>query len=150
MIVSNLQHTDRIEKLHPLFKELFEYIKSHDLLHMDCGRIEIKGDDLFINNDNPTCISEEKQVLELHRKYIDVQLLLEGKERIGWKAIEDLEQEYKPYDEERDCAFYSDRPTTFIDLLPGQFVILYPDDPHAPIIGEGKVRKMVAKVKYQY
>ena len=147
MIVSNLQNSERIENLHPLFKELFEYVKSHDILHMDCGRIEIKGDDLLINNDNPTCIPAEKQVLELHRDYIDVQILLEGKERIGWKAIEDLEHEVQAYDKEKDCALYSDTPTTFVDLLPGQFVILFPEDPHAPIIGEGKIRKMIAKVR---
>ena len=147
MIVSNLQNVERIENLHPLFKELFEYVKSHDILHMDCGRIEIKGDDLFINNANPTCIPADKQVLELHRDYIDVQILLEGKERIGWKAIEDLEHEVQPYDKEKDCALYSDTPTTFVDLLPGQFVILFPEDPHAPIIGEGKIRKMIAKVR---
>ena len=96
MILSDLQHTERIEQLHPLFKEVFDYVKSHDLLHTECGRIELKGDDLFINNANPTLIPEEKQVLELHRDYIDIQILLEGKERMGWKAIDDLKEEVQP------------------------------------------------------
>ena len=147
MIVSNLQNSQRVEGLHPLFKTLFDYVKSHDLLHADLGRIEIKGDELFINNVNPECVVAEKQVLELHRDYIDVHILLEGAERIGWKAIEDLTDEVKPYEKEVDCALYSDTPTTFVDLLPGQFMIVYPEDPHAPVIGEGKIRKLIAKVK---
>ena len=49
MIVSNLQHSARIEPLHPLFKQLFDYVKSHDLLHTPCGRIELDGNNLFIN-----------------------------------------------------------------------------------------------------
>ncbi|MDE5710840.1 YhcH/YjgK/YiaL family protein [Bacteroides sp.] len=147
MIVSNLQNSQRVEGLHPLFKPLFDYVKSHDLLHAELGRIEIKGDELFINNVNPECVTAEKQVLELHRAYIDVHILLEGTERIGWKAIEDLTNETKPYEEEGDCALYSDAPTTFVDLLPGQFMIVYPEDPHAPVIGEGKIRKLIAKVK---
>lgn len=147
MIVSNLQNSQRVEGLHPLFKSLFDYVKSHDLLHAELGRIEIKGDELFINNVNPECVTAEKQVLELHRAYIDVHILLEGTERIGWKAIEDLTNETKPYEEEGDCALYSDAPTTFVDLLPGQFMIVYPEDPHAPLIGEGKIRKLIAKVK---
>lgn len=147
MIVSNLQNSQRVEGLHPLFKTLFDYVKSHDLLHAELGRIEIKGDELFINNVNPECVTAEKQVLELHRAYIDVHILLEGTERIGWKAIEDLTNETKPYEEEGDCALYSDAPTTFVDLLPGQFMIVYPEDPHAPVIGEGKIRKLIAKVK---
>ena len=56
MIVSNLQNSSRIESLHPLFKTLFDYVKSHDLLHAELGRIEICGDNLFINNVNPECV----------------------------------------------------------------------------------------------
>ena len=53
----------------------------------------------------------------------------------------------KPYEANGDCALYSDAPTTFVDLLPGQFMIVYPEDPHAPLIGQGKIRKLIAKVK---
>lgn len=147
MIVSNLQNSRRVESLHPLFKTLFDYVKTHDLLHAEPGRIEIKGDDLFINNVNPECVARDKQVLEVHRDYIDVHILLEGAETIGWKAIEDLTCETKPYEKEGDCALYSDTPTTFVDLLPGQFAIVFPEDPHAPVIGQGKIRKLIAKVK---
>lgn len=147
MIVSNLKNSERIEGLHPLFKVLFDYVKSHDLLHADLGRIEIDGERLFINNVNPECVAAEKQVLELHHDYIDVHILLEGAERIGWKALEDLQKETKTYSKEEDCALYSDIPTTYVDLLPGQFAIVYPEDPHAPIIGNGKIRKLIAKVR---
>ena len=147
MIVSNLKNSQRIEGLHPLFKTLFDYVKTHDLLHADLGRIEIEGDRLFINNVNPECVAAEKQVLELHHDYIDVHILLEGAERIGWKALEDLQNETKAYSEEGDCALYSDTPTIYVDLLPGQFAIVYPEDPHAPVIGDGKIRKLIAKVR---
>lgn len=147
MIVSNLQNSERIESLHPLFKQLFDYVKTHDLLHTECGRIELAGDDLFINNVNPTCVSASDQVLEVHRDYIDVHILLEGKERIGWKAIEDVTDLKQAYQKEGDCALYSDTPTSFVDLLPGQFLIVFPEDPHAPIIGEGKIRKLIGKVR---
>lgn len=147
MIVSNLQNSERIESLHPLFKQLFDYVKTHDLLHTECGRIELAGDDLFINNVNPSCVSASDQVLEVHRDYIDVHILLEGKERIGWKAIEDVTDLKQAYQKEGDCALYSDTPTSFVDLLPGQFLIVFPEDPHAPVIGEGKIRKLIGKVR---
>ena len=147
MIVSNLQNSERIESLHPLFKMLFDYVKTHDLLHMECGRIELAGDDLFINNVNHICVSAADQVLEVHRDYIDVHILLEGKERIGWKAFEDVNQLKQSYQKEGDCALYSDEPTLFVDLLPGQFLVVFPEDPHAPVIGEGKIRKLIGKVR---
>ena len=147
MIVSNLVNSQRIESLHPLFKKLFDYVKSHDLLHAELGRIELDGDRLFINNVEPECVVREKQVLEVHHEYIDVHILLQGSETIGWKAIEDVVEEVKSYEIEGDCALYGDVPTTYVDLLPGQFVIVYPEDPHAPVIGKGKIRKLIAKVK---
>ena len=83
----------------------------------------------------------------MHHDYIDVHILLEGKETIGWKATEDLKEETKPYSKEGDCALYSDTPTTYVDINPGEFVLVYPEDAHAPVIGEGKIRKLIAKVK---
>ena len=147
MIISNLQHSERIESLHPLFKTAFDYIKSHDLLHTPCGRIELQGDDLFINNVNPDCLSADAQVLELHHDYIDIHVLLEGEETIGWKAVEDVTNETKPYDTAADCALYAEPAQIYATLRPGQFMIVWPEDPHAPVIGEGKVRKLIVKVK---
>ena len=43
MILGNLKDSDRINALHPLFSELFAFVKSNDLLHHDLGRIELKG-----------------------------------------------------------------------------------------------------------
>ena len=59
MIISNLQNSSRVVSLHPLFKKLFDYVKTHDLLHTECGRIELDGDILFINNSNPTCVTAD-------------------------------------------------------------------------------------------
>ena len=77
MVLSELKYSERIEKLHPLFKKAFDYVKTHDLLNTPCGRIEVDGDDLFINNVNPECVTSEQQVLEVHRQYIDIHILLE-------------------------------------------------------------------------
>lgn len=147
MIISDLKNSSRVEILHPLFKPLFDYVKSCDLFCAQLGRIELDGDNLYIMNSEVDAIPQEKQVLELHHQYIDVHILLEGRERIGWKAADDLTQEVKAYFSDGDCALYGDAPSMWVDLLPGQFVIVYPEDAHAPCIGEGKIRKLIAKVK---
>lgn len=146
MILTNLKDCSRYEAIHPLFKQLFDYVRSHDLLSMPIGRIEIDGDRLFINNSEPDCVDEESQQLEVHRRYTDVHILLEGNERIGWSAIDDVKNVSKPYDEEGDYMFYSDRPTSWVDLTPGQVFVAFPEDPHAPICGKGKIRKAIAKL----
>jgi len=147
MILSSLKDSSRIESLHPLFKTLFDYVKSHDLLNTPLGRIELDGDRLFINNVNPQCVDADKQVLEMHRDYIDVHILLEGAESIGWKPLEDIEHITQPYQKDGDCALSDDKPQVMVTLNPGDFLIVYPEDPHAPVIGKGKIRKLIGKVK---
>ena len=146
MIIGNLQNSARIESLHPMFSTLFDYVKTHDFLQLPLGRVSISEDNLFILNVELEGADENIQPLEMHRLYIDVHIVLEGKEKIGWKAIEDLSGLSKAYDASGDCALSSDRPTTWVDLLPGQFAIVYPEDPHAPAVGTGKIRKLIAKV----
>ncbi|MBO4984650.1 MAG: YhcH/YjgK/YiaL family protein [Bacteroides sp.] len=146
MIIGNLQNSSRIESLHSSFASLFSYVKSHNFLQLPLGRTNVLGDDLFILNLEVDGADAQTQPLEMHRLYIDVHIVLEGKEKIGWKAIEDLSGLSKEYDAAGDCALSSDRPTTWIDLLPGQFCIVFPEDPHAPAVGEGKIRKLIAKV----
>ncbi|MCI7598929.1 MAG: YhcH/YjgK/YiaL family protein [Prevotella sp.] len=146
MIYGNIAYADRYASLHPLLPQLFAYVKSHDLLHTPMGKIVLDGDKLFINNVNPECLSEEKQVLEVHRRYIDVHILLEGKERVGWRNTDDCKELAHPYDEGGDFATFFDKPTTYIDMMPNDFLIVFPEDAHAPIIGSGKIRKAIAKV----
>lgn len=147
MIVSTLSQSKRIEGLHPLFKEAFDYIKNNDLLNAPLGRIELKGDDLFINNVEVDALEKNKQVLEIHRKYIDIHVLLSGQETMGWLPTEESKEEKQAFDVEADCALYTDAPSTFITMRPQDFVIVYPEDAHAPIIGTGKIRKLIVKVK---
>ena len=147
MILSELRYSERIEYLQPLFKKAFDYVKSHDLLHTPCGRIEVEGDDLFINNVNPECVAPDEQVLEVHRDYIDIHVLLEGEETIGWKPLSDVNDERKAYSEADDCALYGDAFSTSVNLVPGQFAIVWPEDAHAPVIGKGNIRKLIIKVK---
>lgn len=47
----------------------------------------------------------------------------------------------------KDIRFFDDEPETFYTLRPGQFTIFFPEDGHAPMIGEGNVRKIIVKVR---
>lgn len=147
MIITDLQNTATIEALHPAFKQLFDYLKSHNLIEMPLGRIELDGDRLFINNDNPTLRSAEDQTIEVHHRYIDVHIPLDHDEIIGWKTTDHCTDLASDYEEDKDRMFYNDTPTTYITLHPGEVCICYPEDGHAPIIGTGTMRKAVAKVE---
>lgn len=147
MILGSLKNTARIEEMHPLFKPFFDYIKANDLLNAELGKIEVVGDDLFINN---VCLdgkTVEAAALEAHENYIDIHVLLEGAEQISWKALEDMQDVSIPYNADKDVVFFSDKPDECVALQPGQFIVVFPEDVHGPNIGSGKIRKLIAKVR---
>lgn len=147
MILGSLKYSERVEALHPDFKKVFDYIKSHDLLNAPLERVVLDGDNLFINNVNPECVAQEAQPLEAHKDYLDIHILLEGEERIGWKSLDDCGTPSKAYDKEGDYMLFDEPASSYVDLKPGQFVIVWPEDPHAPLIGKGKVRKLIVKAR---
>lgn len=147
MILTTLADSGRIEPLHPLFKRFFDYVKEHDLLHAPLGRIEVDGDRLFINNVEADLTDAATQPLEAHREYIDVHVVLDGEEHFGWRPLADCAAVRQSYDPAADCALYADRPSSWLTLRPGQAAIVFPEDPHAPVVGEGRVRKLIGKIK---
>jgi beta-galactosidase beta subunit len=50
----------------------------------------------------------------------------------------------------KDVLFYDDAPDMFFQLTNLQFAIFFPEDVHAPMIGEGNIKKMVIKVKIDF
>ena len=146
MIISHISDSSRYESLHPLFEQVFDYIKANDLLNAPAERIILDGDKLFINVCDAKLVSAEVQKLEVHQKYIDIHFPLSGKEIVGWKHFSNLGTSEAPFDAENDFALYAETPSTYFEVLPGEFYIVYPEDAHAPIIGEGVLRKLIVKV----
>jgi YhcH/YjgK/YiaL family protein len=147
MILAHLNDSDRYASLHPLFKQLFDYVKAHDFTHVPAERIVLDGDRLFINVGDVTLKSPEEQVLEVHRRYIDVHFPLSREEVMGWSSLSVLATEsVQPFNEEDDFAVYAERAQSYLTIHPGEFAIVWPEDAHAPIIGQGALRKLIAKV----
>ncbi len=128
-------------------KEMLEYILQHDFSQQEAGRIQLDGDDLFINLDEIKLKTKEEQRLEFHKKYIDIQVPLSQPETMGWTALSDLGEPDIAYNPERDCGFYTQEAKEYFCVKLGQFTIFFPEDAHAPIIGEGKQRKLVGKIR---
>ena len=147
MILAHIEDSERYYSLHPLFKQLFDYVKTHDLSQVPAERITLDGERLFINVADASLKSPEEQVLEVHRRYIDVHFPLSSNEVMGWSPLQGLQTEsVNPFNDEDDYAVYAETAQTYLTIRPGEFAIVWPEDAHAPIIGEGKLRKLIAKV----
>lgn len=149
MIVDSLANATRYAGLYKHFAKAFEYINSCDLAALEVGKFEIDGDNLkaIVSDKNGTTAAESIAKFECHNKHIDIQVCIRGNEQIGWKPRNTCIKQRGEYNPEKDVLFYDDAPDTYFNLTNNQFAIFYPEDVHAPMIGDGPIKKLVIKVK---
>ena len=146
MIFSTLVQSDRYAKLHPLFPRAFEYMRSTHLLALAPGIHPIIGDDMFAIVEHMPGRSREQAQLECHCKYIDIQLVLEGVDEMGWKSLRECSKPVADYSAEKDIQFFYDTPASWIATPPNAFCIFFPEDAHAPLVSTGHIRKVIFKI----
>jgi len=147
MILADLRDLTRYKRIIPYFNELNAFLKTNDLKTFAKGKISIVEEELFINIVEFELKNKEEQIIEAHQDYLDIHIPLNTEETIGWKKKEECAHETKPYEKENDCVLFSDVPDIYFTLKPGQFAIVYPEDAHAPAIGEGIIKKAIVKIR---
>lgn len=148
MIIDKLENTELYSGLgERIFKALL-FLKTNTFPEMKDGRYEIDGSNIYATISRYQTKPVENGKWESHRKYIDVQFVAEGEEKIGYSYIERMKV-IKKYDDEKDIQFLEGA-GDFITVNKNAFVILYPSDVHMPgiQINEAvKILKVVVKVK---
>ena len=148
MIIDTLENASKYFSVHPLFAKAFEYIGQTNLANVPDGKLDI-SEGLKAIFSNKTGVTAEASVakFECHNNHIDIQLCIHGIETIGWKPREKAVTENGGYNPEKDVQLYNEQPDMYFQLTNGQFAIFFPEDVHAPMIGEGEIKKLVIKVK---
>jgi biofilm protein TabA len=146
MVLDTLALADRYAALHPGFAEAFAFLSKTTVAALPQGRHDIAGDRIFVLIDHKDGRGRHGARLEAHRRYIDIQYTFEGMEEIGWSPLAACRPPAGGYDEAKDIAFFDDRPATWLSVPPGHFVIFFSDDAHAPLGGQGLLKKAVVKV----
>ncbi len=146
MIADSFSQQHRYVSLHRRFAEAFSFLESTDLAALPDGKHVIDGEQLFASVIRKPGISRDDAVLEIHRRYIDIQYLVSGKEEIGWKMLARCSAPKGEYDPDREIRFFQDHPSMWLHLDPGMFAVFFPADAHAPMVGRGPLHKVVVKV----
>ncbi len=146
MILSALSQSERYAALHPQFPLVFDYIRNTDLYALPPGRYLIAGDEVFAIVEHVPARTREMARLEAHRRYIDIQLVLDGDEQMGWKPLADCYNPVSEHSMEKDIGFFHDAPASWVNVPPDHFCIFFPEDAHAPLVGSGQIRKVIFKI----
>ncbi len=148
MILDSLKNSALYYGVAPRMKQAFDLIAATDWIAIEPGIHELDGKDIFVNVMDRELKSKPDAKLEVHNEYIDIQILITGtEEAFGWSERKDLKIPQSAFNAESDIQFFDDVPQTYYTLRPGQFTVLFPEDGHAPMVGEGHVRKIIVKVR---
>lgn len=145
MIIDKLANSDKYINLHKDFKLVFDFLKTHNIAEMECGRHELRGNEVFFNLQEYE--TKPAQKLEAHKKYIDIQVVAKGDEYMGYTNIENTSLS-EEYNEEKDVMFL----TGNVDKLYAdntRFLIFFPQDAHMPALSvkeDKHVKKAIFKI----
>ena len=147
MIIDTLENLGKYADLNPLFADVVEFLKTHDLQAMEPGKYPIKDNDLFVNLQVAKQRTKDTAFLETHVEMIDIQIPVTAAETFGYSPLCDLPA--FEYNVEKDITKYGDtKPQTFVTVNPGQFAIFFPQDGHMPCITDiPEIKKAIFKVK---
>jgi len=144
MIKDKVIYSALYEGINPGFPAAFAFLKEALASPKPVDRYEL-GQGVFALVQSYDTKAEENCKIEAHKKYIDIQCVLKGRELFG---VADLSTQtlYEDKFEEKDVAFYHGD-VDLLTLTDGDFVIVFPEDAHRPQQGDGShVEKVVVKV----
>ncbi|MBX7259277.1 MAG: YhcH/YjgK/YiaL family protein [Candidatus Hydrogenedentes bacterium] len=147
MIIDTLTRGELYFGLGPRFKAAFEYLLKTDLATLADGKYELEGDKLRAIAMRYESRLHENGEWEAHRKYADLQYIVEGAELIGVAVKGRLREE--PYDEASDCLVLTGDCDDFVTVRAGDFAIFWPGEAHKPCLAvdaPAPVRKVVLKI----
>ena len=140
MIVDVLKNKEIYYGIHKNIKPAMEFIEKAVAENLEVGRYELDGKNLFALVQEYDSKTDAKW--EYHRKYIDIQFIVSGKEIITWDNIRNVPDGVE-YNEEKDIAKFDMDGGTDVIMEAGYYNILYPQDLHQP----GRVFDKVEPIK---
>lgn len=146
MIIDQLDHSHIYHPLSPGIERAFEYLHQINLLTLNVGRYEIDGGNIYAMVQQYNSRPVEQGFWEAHRRYIDLQVVIQGAEKIGYANLARLTQ--GDYDASKDfLPLFGEG--DFLTLEAGNFILLMPQDAHMPglaVASPAPVKKIVVKI----
>lgn len=152
MITGNVNHLELLPYLPAQLKQVIQYVMANFNADSALGKFDVDGENQFVMIFNDSTSPAEERRQELHGKYLDIQIVLAGQEKMVFSNLA-APQGSAEWLEGKDIAFL---PLTqqgleeksFI-MNAGDFVVFYPGELHKPMCAVGEnapVKKAVVKI----
>lgn len=148
MVIDHISRAAIYYQLHPGIEIALRYIQATDFTQLETGKYELEGEQLFAIVQEYDTKDPSTEKLEAHKKYIDVQYVVSGQEKMG-HALLKAQVPFREYKSDDDFMLFDEAPDFFSLVTEGMFTIFYPSDLHMPCILHQRsalVKKVVVKV----
>ena len=125
MIICPWKDIKKYAALLPGIEEAFDAVNA--LETYEPGTHPLSGGNRFFVAAGTT---KAPDVAEAHRKYLDIQYIVKGKEVMGWADLADCKPE-TPFNEEKDIGMYSGD-FRYMTIAEGVCYVVFPEDAHMP------------------
>lgn len=148
MIYDSMSNFSMYICLHPQFADALAFLKTHEdtLTALAPGLYNINSSGAYASVSEYETKPVSEGLIEYHRKYIDIQILIAGEEKIGIAHKDNCRE--TEYLEEKDLGKL-DGIADFITIDTHNFAIFFPQDGHMPQISCSKKREKVKKVVFK-
>ena len=150
MIFDRLNNLSKYSVI-PNLDSVLGFLKKNDVMALAEGDIEINGRDVYVKVLNYHPKTEQENSFETHRRYMDVQVVVHGREKMQVVDAQELSPTMN-YDEKNDYQFFSAN-RNISDIVVGEkeFIVFFPGEAHKPgclyCQSKDPVRKLVFKIK---
>lgn len=153
MILDQMEHAAQYRGLHRGIDLALAAMAKYTPENYQTGKMELDGDAVFLLRNQYETAQTEHPLTEAHRDYIDVMYMVEGEEIIHVKPTARLQNVTKPYDPAIEALLAdTDEDATPVRLCAGSFIVLFPQDAHAPaccVDRPAPVKKIIGKVRVE-
>jgi YhcH/YjgK/YiaL family protein len=132
------------------WEKAFDFLKNTDLSKLEVKRHDIDGDNIYLLVQQYTTKNPEDAKFEAHRKYVDIQYVVSGKEQMGLVPYTQKDVVSQEYSDSKDIEYFSVKNPVLYKADPSRFFLFFPEDAHMPSIKDGNnspVKKAVVKLK---
>lgn len=147
MILDTLDRLESYKYISPLMGKVLDFFSTTYLSALEPGRIDLQGDDLFVNVNRQGAQTRQEAAIEAHREYIDIQVPISCDEEMGFISAPFMPAPSKAYNADRDVAFYPGLCDTYLSVRKGMFVVFFPGEGHAPAITKDGILKLIVKIR---
>jgi len=150
MIKDRLDQIDLYKNSIPCWDKVVEILGQKDLAQMKPERYKIEGSLCTWGRSDFQTREYLPENFEVHKKFIDIHLVLEGDEVIHTAPLSRLNFDGKGYNKENDIEFGVATKFDSVYMAAGDFAVFYPGDAHNPCCKAGMdsmdVKKLVIKI----